>query len=79
MTDLPSDEALLDLVQRQTLRCFWDLAHPVSELARDRSDIHPLYGPDAVTTGGSGFMSCPEVKTGLRRLGFESPHLAGPD
>lgn len=50
-----SDEALLDLVQRQTFRCFWDLAHPVSGLVRDRSDVHPLYGPDAVTTGGSGF------------------------
>ena len=22
------------------------------------------------------FMSCPEIQTGLRRLGFESPHLA---
>src|SRR3546814_11175800 len=49
------DESLLDLVQRTTFRCFWDLAHPVSGLARDRSDVHPLYGPEAVTTGGSGF------------------------
>jgi hypothetical protein len=23
------------------------------------------------------FMSCPEVAVGLKRLGFESPHLAG--
>jgi hypothetical protein len=22
-------------------------------------------------------MSCPEVRDGLRKLGFESPHLAG--
>lgn len=24
------------------------------------------------------FMSCPEIRTGLRRLGFDSPHLAAP-
>jgi hypothetical protein len=49
------DEALLDLVQRQTLRCFWDFAHPVSGLARERSNVTPRYGLEAVTTGGSGF------------------------
>ena len=31
-----SDEALLDLVQRQTFLYFWDGAQPVSGLARDR-------------------------------------------
>lgn len=50
-----SDDALLDLVQRQTLRYFWDFAHPVSGLARERSNITPRYGHEAVTTGGSGF------------------------
>ena len=49
------DDALLDLVQRQTLRYFWDFAHPVSGLARERSNITPRYGHEAVTTGGSGF------------------------
>ncbi|HEX6142958.1 MAG TPA: hypothetical protein VFZ01_09585, partial [Geminicoccaceae bacterium] len=50
-----SDDALLDLVQRQTLRYFWDFAHPVSALARERSDERPRCGPDVVTTGGAGF------------------------
>ena len=48
--DLAADQ-LLDLVQRQTLRYFWDFAHPVSGLARERSNRQP----DVVTTGGSGF------------------------
>lgn len=46
-----SDEALLDLVQRQTLRYFWEFGHPVSGLARERSN-HRF---DTVTTGGTGF------------------------
>ena len=49
------DDALLDLVQRQTLRYFWDFAHPVCGLARERSNVTPKYGLEAVTTGGSGF------------------------
>ena len=53
-TDL-SDDALLDLVQRQTLRYFWDFAHPNCGLARERSNVTPRYGLEAVTTGGSGF------------------------
>ena len=50
-----SDDALLDLVQRQTFRYFWDFAHPVSGLARERSTEAFGYGAEAVTTGGSGF------------------------
>lgn len=50
-----SDEDLLDRVQRQTLRYFWDFAHPVSGLARERSNVTAKYGHEAVTTGGSGF------------------------
>ena len=50
-----SDEALLDLVQRQTFRYFWDFAHPTSGLARERSNQAFGYGPEVVTTGGSGF------------------------
>jgi len=33
-----SDSALLDIIQRQTFRFFWHYAHPVSGLARERSN-----------------------------------------
>lgn len=46
-----SDEALLEMTQRATFRYFWDYAHPVSGLARERSNGNP----NIVTTGGSGF------------------------
>lgn len=49
-----SDSALVDLVQKQTLRYFWDFAHPVSGLARERSNTDN-YGHETVTTGGTGF------------------------
>jgi hypothetical protein len=51
-----SDEALLDRVQRETLRYFWDFGHPASGMARERSN--PVAGYDyldTVTTGGTGF------------------------
>lgn len=47
---LISDEELLTLVQQQTFRYFWDFAHPVSGLARERNS-----SGDVVTIGGSGF------------------------
>src|SRR5665213_4229203 len=50
-----SDSALLDLVQKQTFKYFWDYAHPVSGLARERSNKSFDYGDEVVTTGGSGF------------------------
>jgi hypothetical protein len=50
-----SDTALLDLVQQQTFRYFWDFAHPVSGLARERSNESFGYGNETVTTGGTGF------------------------
>jgi hypothetical protein len=50
-----TDSALLDVVQRQTFRYFWDFGHPVSGLARERSNIAFDYGTEVVTTGGSGF------------------------
>ncbi|MGN6437995.1 MAG: glucoamylase family protein [Agriterribacter sp.] len=49
-----SDSALLDVVQKQTLRYFWDFAHPVSGMARERTNTEE-YGHDVVTTGGTGF------------------------
>ena len=50
-----TDSALLDLVQKQTFRYFWDFAHPVSGLARERSNENFGYGHETVTTGGTGF------------------------
>jgi hypothetical protein len=50
-----TDNQLLDLVQRQTIRYFWDFAHPVSGLARERSNVAYDYGDEVVTTGGTGF------------------------
>lgn len=47
-----SDSALLDMVQKYTLKYFVDFAHPHTGLARERSnDING----DIVTTGGTGF------------------------
>jgi hypothetical protein len=45
-----SDDALLDLIQKQTLKYFTDFAHPVSGMARERNS-----SGDVVTTGGTGF------------------------
>lgn len=50
-----SDSALLELVQKQTFKYFWDYAHPVSGLSRERSNIAYDYGDEVVTTGGTGF------------------------
>jgi len=50
-----SDEALLDLVQRQTFRFFWEGAHPASGLARDRTGLDVDPDDDVVSIGGSGF------------------------
>lgn len=50
-----SDTALIELVQRQTFRYFWDFAHPVSGMARERSNTDAGYGHETVTTGGTGF------------------------
>lgn len=47
---LISDEALLDLVQRQTFKYFWEFGHPVSGMARERNT-----SGETVTTGGTGF------------------------
>src|SRR5579875_2224759 len=50
-----SDSALLDVVQKQTFRYFWNFAHPVSGMARERSNEAFEYGNEVVTTGGTGF------------------------
>jgi hypothetical protein len=53
-----SKEALLDTVQRQTLKYFWDYAEPNSGMARERyhpDGEYPKNDAHVVTTGGSGF------------------------
>ncbi len=45
-----SDNELLDLIQRQTFKYFWEFAHPSCGLALERNS-----SGDIVTTGGSGF------------------------
>jgi len=57
-----SDNALLDLVQQQTFKYFWDHGHPVSGLARERSNATP----ETVTSGGSGF-GVMAIVTGIHR------------
>jgi len=47
---LISDAELLDLVQEKTFKYFYDDAHPVSGMARERNS-----SGDIVTSGGSGF------------------------
>ncbi len=52
-----TDNELLDLVQKQTFKYFWDFAHAKSGMALERSN-REAYGGEAlniVTTGGSGF------------------------
>lgn len=45
-----TDNQLLDKVQQQTFKYFWDFGHPVSGLARERNT-----SGDVCTSGGSGF------------------------
>jgi hypothetical protein len=54
LAELP-DEALIDVVQRQTFRFFWEGAHPASGLAPDRRTTRNEPVDDLVATGGSGF------------------------
>lgn len=50
-----SDTELLELVQKQTFKYFWDFGHPVSGLSRERSNEGDVYGNEVVTIGGTGF------------------------
>lgn len=50
-----SDTALVDLVQKQTFRYFWEFSHPVSGMARERSNEAFNYGGEVTTIGGTGF------------------------
>jgi hypothetical protein len=68
-THIMTDEEFLDMTQRATFRYFWDYAHPVSGLARER-----LGSGETVTTGGSGF-GIMALLVGVER-GFTSRELA---
>ena len=53
-----TDEQLLDSVQAQTFKYFWDFAEPHSGLARERfhpDGVYPQNDSHIVTSGGSGF------------------------
>jgi hypothetical protein len=45
-----TDDSLLTMVQKQTFRYFWNFAHPVSGMARERNS-----SGEVVTSGGTGF------------------------
>ncbi|MBL7971012.1 MAG: beta-glucosidase [Prolixibacteraceae bacterium] len=53
-----TDDQLLDTLQHQTFRYFWDGAEPTSGMARERihmDNIYPQNDQDVITLGGSGF------------------------
>lgn len=53
-----SDEALMNQVQRDVLKYFWEEAEPNSRLGRERyheDNIYPQNDKNVITTGGSGF------------------------
>lgn len=50
ITHTMTNDEFLDMVQRSTFRYFYDYAHPVSGLSRER-----LGSGETVTSGGSGF------------------------
>lgn len=51
-----TDNELMDLVQQQTFKYFWDFAEPNSGAARERYyPNNPSLDQHVVTTGGSGF------------------------
>nr|WP_244503399.1 glucoamylase family protein [Flavobacterium caeni] len=51
-----TDEQLLDMVQKDALKYFWDYAEPNSKLARERYHVdNPSLDANIVTSGGAGF------------------------
>ena len=51
-----TDNELLDRVQKESLKYFWDFAETNSKLARERYHVdEPSVDANTVTTGGSGF------------------------
>jgi hypothetical protein len=58
---LVTDNQLLDIIQKQTFKYFYDFGHPISGLARERNT-----SGDVVTMGGSGF-GIMAIVTGVSR------------
>ena len=56
-----SDSVLLDKIQQQTFKYFWNFGHPISGMARERNS-----SGETVTTGGTGF-GIMAVITGIHR------------
>ena len=56
-----SDQELLTTIQKQTFKYFWDFAHPLSGMARERNT-----SGNTVTSGGSGF-GIMAIITGIHR------------
>ena len=54
LVDLDDTDSLLDLIQRQTVRYFWDTRHPATGFARDRA-VDPFYGRNATSVAAIGF------------------------
>lgn len=57
-TNRLTNEQLMNKVQQDALKYFWDFAEPNSMLARERyhvDDIYPENDKNVITTGGSGF------------------------
>ena len=51
-----TDEELMDMVQKDVLKYFWNYAHPDSKLARERYlEEDPSFEQHIITSGGSGF------------------------
>ena len=52
-----TDNELLDMVQQQTFKYFWDFAHPDCGMTRERTNADAYGGESSniVTSGGSGF------------------------
>ncbi len=51
-----TETELLNKVQRDTFKYFWDFAHPNSKLARERIHENDIsFDENTITSGGSGF------------------------
>src|SRR5579862_8602931 len=64
-----SNNALLDLVEKQTFEYFWDGAEPNSGMAAERihlDNVYPANDQRTIATGGSGF-GCMAIIAGIHR------------